>query len=234
MLARASGFLEGRRWWAEKATCGPAWKFVVAFSALLHRPCRNSPCTVRVGAWASRPPVPALTSFPSRLSLGADHRCGVGCARATLKMASRSLLLLALAAFAASASAQSIQSGLLYWCSFAENGPNMAGVAANQPRTYWQGVNANPPQFASVCHFGNRQTDNVVYTFSNGTAYPANIPTSNYAVAPSTCQVRAPHMPSIHPSRRFWRRQPSAPTSAARGCRAAHARRFSNLRGRIE
>lgn len=115
-------------------------------------------------------------------------------------MASRSLLLLALAAFAASASAQSIQSGLLYWCSFAENGPNMAGVAANQPRTYWQGVNANPPQFASVCHFGNRQTDNVVYTFSNGTAYPPNIPTSNYAVAPSTCQVRAPHMPSIHPS----------------------------------
>lgn len=103
----------------------------------------------------------------------------------------RSLLLLALAAFAAGTSAQNVQSGLLYWCSTIEGGANMAAInAANQPRTYWQGVNVAPGFYADVCHFGNRQTDNVMYTFNNGTAYPANIPTSNYAVAPSTCQVR--------------------------------------------
>ena len=46
-------------------------------------------------------------------------------------------------------------------------------------------------QAASACHVYSALSDNVAYTFTNGTDYPLNTnPASNaYAIAPASCQV---------------------------------------------
>lgn len=99
------------------------------------------------------------------------------------------MLLLLLAAGSAAAQQQA-QSGLLYWCSSVENGPNTNTVPGT-PRSYW-GVNLNPWMANGACHAGGRLSDNAQYSFNNGTAYPVNRnpAVNNFSIAPSQCQVR--------------------------------------------
>ena len=115
-----------------------------------------------------------------------------------LRMMQRNLVLLVAAtALLVSASAQSPQTGLLYWCSFVEGGTNMAAQVntAGLPRTT---VNAAQTFYSGPCHlpyapaFPYTVSDANTYTYSNGTAYPANsncgsYPFCPYNIAPSAC-----------------------------------------------
>lgn len=117
--------------------------------------------------------------------------------------ASRSLpLLLIAAALLAVANSQTPQTGILYWCSLVEGGPNTAtSPGAIYPRTLW----TNNSLYSAPCHLA-RNGPNVyspipvgaaIASYSNGTAYPNNNDISNnsppfytfYLTAPSTCQV---------------------------------------------
>ncbi|GAX77910.1 hypothetical protein CEUSTIGMA_g5352.t1 [Chlamydomonas eustigma] len=84
----------------------------------------------------------------------------------------------------------SLQTGLLYWCSLIEGGTNMALVPEDNfgqpPRTTWLGF---PSQYCINCHSQNVQTNLVQYTFSNGSAYPSNVASSVYSIAPSNCET---------------------------------------------
>ena len=115
-----------------------------------------------------------------------------------------SLLLLALAALMASTvSAQAVQSGLLYWCSFVEGGSNFV----SGPRSFWN--NGPPNDWSAPCHLpynsnpaspGNIPTyfDGTPYVYTNGSAYPIYIAPNGpnpadavYNIAPSVCLVRS-------------------------------------------
>jgi hypothetical protein len=108
----------------------------------------------------------------------------------------RSLVLLALSALAATASAQTVQTGLFYWCSFIEGGINFSPSFTTLPRTTWLGRGSG---FTSApCHTNNYnagiQSTDLVYNFSNGTAYPTNLncgisPYCAFNIAPTTCQT---------------------------------------------
>ncbi|GAX75913.1 hypothetical protein CEUSTIGMA_g3356.t1 [Chlamydomonas eustigma] len=94
---------------------------------------------------------------------------------------------------ATSASAQTVssyQTGLLYWCSFIEGGSNFAwnNIATNLPRAAWK-VNNQYPSWAYACHYQGVQTSGASYMFSNGSSYPPNNPTSNYALNPTACRT---------------------------------------------
>ena len=112
------------------------------------------------------------------------------------------LLLSAAAALLAGVSAQSPQTGLLYWCSFVEGGANMAAQAntAGLPRTT---SNAAQTYYSGPCHlpytasgnFPYIQYNALAYTYSNGSAYPQNGASADctvppfclYNIAPSSC-----------------------------------------------
>jgi len=102
------------------------------------------------------------------------------------------LLLLSLAAFTTAATAQQVQTGLLYWCSFVEGGSNYA-IYPTSPRTTWLGYSSG--SFSAPCHMpystgviAPQWTDAVPYVYSNGTDYPYTDITLK--VAPSSCLVR--------------------------------------------
>lgn len=66
-------------------------------------------------------------------------------------------------------------------------------AAATLQSTTFDEIFAHSPssQAASACHVNSALSDNVAYTFTNGTDYPLNTnPASNaYAIAPASCQV---------------------------------------------
>lgn len=103
----------------------------------------------------------------------------------------RSLLLLALTALAASAvRAQTVQSGLLYWCSFTEGGSNFASLGG--ARANWLGFNSG--SWSGPCHLpysgsviAPQWTDGFPYIYTNGSAYPYT--DYAYKVAPVACLV---------------------------------------------
>ena len=94
------------------------------------------------------------------------------------------------------------QTGLLYWCTVAENGPNMAAYPGQMRLTYFAPVN-----ISRMCHYATISSSAVAYTFSNGTSYPPNLPNLQYAVYPNVCSVSegASLCPLMHAiSVRMW------------------------------
>lgn len=112
---------------------------------------------------------------------------------ANMRRAAHAAALLLLLAASSMAAAQSqTQSGLLYWCSTVEGGANFDTVPG-APRSFW-GVNLNPWMANGACHAGGALSNDVQYTFNNGTAYPTNRnpAVNNFAISPTQCQVRGP------------------------------------------
>ena len=106
----------------------------------------------------------------------------------------RSFATLVAAALLSAVSAQTPQVGIFYWCSFFEGGPNQNSIGFNGvPRTTLLGVSQGAS--SAPCHhpFGGIfpfiNSDSNSYTYSNGTSYPTNTPTSTYAIAPTSCAV---------------------------------------------
>jgi hypothetical protein len=99
----------------------------------------------------------------------------------------------------------SVQSGLLYWCSFVEGGTSYAAFSQGDldlPRAHIQQF-ATPAIFSAPCHltftsYGPiivQQSDNFPYNYTNGTRYPDSnnwmkYPGSEYLISPSSCMVR--------------------------------------------
>ena len=112
-------------------------------------------------------------------------------------------LLVAITALSVASAAP--QSGLFYWCSFAESSTgNFAAIdtafSSVLPRTTVIGLSYG---ISSPCHYpggGNYaslvNSDQVAYAapaaFTNGSNYPANTPTSLFAIAPTFCLVSHP------------------------------------------
>ena len=111
------------------------------------------------------------------------------------------LLLIALAAFATISHAQSIQPGLLYWCSFIEGGSNFDSESfSTLPRTTFLGANRpTGPVVSAPCHipydpsgiFALQFGFNLLYTYTNGSSYPTTSPPNSaiYATNPAACLV---------------------------------------------
>ena len=101
------------------------------------------------------------------------------------------LLLLAFTALAASVRAQTVQSGLLYWCSFSEGGSNFANYVG-AARANWLGFNTG--FWSGPCHLPYstlitpQWSDGFPYIYTNGSAYPYQ--DYSYKVAPVACLVR--------------------------------------------
>ncbi len=90
----------------------------------------------------------------------------------------RGLKLLALAGALAAASAQTFQTGILYWCSMNEFGLN----GANPRSVYSPGTS----DVNYACHAGGAQTDGSgSYALTNGSTWTTS------DLSPSTCYVSA-------------------------------------------
>ena len=122
------------------------------------------------------------------------------CRKQMAQGASMAFLALLSASLLAKSHAQSIQTGILYWCSFIEGGPNTATYSSS-PRTTILGQGAG--YYAGPCHllyspnipFAYQPSSSIAYTFSNGSAYPNNqacstYPYCPYGIAPTSCLVR--------------------------------------------
>ena len=110
-------------------------------------------------------------------------------------------LVALLAAFAALSVASAQQTGIFYWCSYSESSSgnfNAIDTAFNLvlPRTTVIGLSYG---YSAPCHFpgGGIYTyvgsNQVAYTapsgYTNGSNYPANTPSSVFAIAPTFCLV---------------------------------------------
>ena len=91
------------------------------------------------------------------------------------------------------ATAQTVQSGLLYWASLVEGGSNFAylGVAPGMPRTAFAIYDTNQSSLVPAAHLAALKTNNQAYNFSNG-EITVTSPSGMYAPAKS--------LPALSPS----------------------------------
>ena len=95
------------------------------------------------------------------------------------------------------ASAQTVQSGLLYWASLVEGGSNFAylGVAPGLPRTAWAIYDTNQSSLVPAAHLAALKTNNQAYNFSNGEPLGRHCCNFSLTTVTAVCPAAAAHPP---------------------------------------